>query len=249
LKLTNVLLLTLLGAGLLQATIIQTGSPLTYSSGLVTESLGAATGGTLTTQQSVGGLSFTQSGLSFSSSTGTTLYYDPNGAGQCSNLNGYTLTSMTNCVGDYSYNSSLAAASQSINGTAPYDITLSFAQPVYSASILFAIAGAGPAGTGVFTVTVKNGSSVVDTQTSGLHGNFLSPSSEYLDISELGAFTSISIDEIANVYAINGSNNTFTAIIGNITESTVGTVPEPGTIGLLGFGLASLGYFARRRKA
>jgi hypothetical protein len=249
LKLNKVLFTALLAAGSLQATIIQSGSGVSFSSGLISQNFSSAASGTTSEQGSLNGVTF--SGVTLSSTTSTGLYYDPNGKGLCSmgaqgngGLPNATLVPLTNCVGDYALGQVVnqAHAQSSLVGQAP-NITIGFAVPVYDASFVFALPGA--AGPSVFTVTLKKGNNVVDSVTTGFTGNLLNPNAQYLNIMNEGAFDTISITQVAGIYNANG--NTFNAVIGNINATT--TAPEPGTIGLFGLGFAGLAYFARRRKA
>ena len=223
---------------------------------MITENFMSSSNATLTVQ---GALTpapsvFTStSGISISGSTA--LYWDPNGSTTNCNMGDQgnsgqanpTLVNITGgCVGTY-----LVGGSTTNEGhqyapiaSATPTITIAFANPVYGASFVFALPGNGIAN-GLFTVTLKNsGGQTVDTFTAGT-GNLLNAAAQYLDISNEGAFSSIVISQAANAYS--GNSLSFNALIANLSATT--TAPEPGTIGLLGLGLAGIGYFARRRKA
>jgi hypothetical protein len=267
---TRIAVLTgLLAAGSLQASIIQSGTGLTFTSGLYSQDFSSPSSnpgmpGSLG-NSGTGNTTVTFTGLTLSSSTSSTLYYDPNGDPTSSttvtgaNIAPVKLCSQSNlpfsgsglvpisggCIGTYKVDSTNTtneghAYAPLLNQTP--NITIGFAAPVYGASFVFGIPGAG-AGVNVFNVVLKNNGVIVDTF-SGV-GNLNNQALNWLDISNEGAFNTISITQIAGVYAGNG--NTFNAVIGNLSATT--SVPEPGTIGLLGLGLAGVGYFARRRKA
>ncbi len=264
-KIKNVVLLTLLGAGSLQASIIQTSSAATYSSGLISQNFNTATANPVTAGNSLGNTgtgatTTTFAGVSLSSTSSTTLYYDPNvnSTFGCNTGNNPTTpsipTTLTNCISDYTNAGNAGASSMvqtglhTIAGTSPYEFTVSFGSTqLYASSLLFAVTGSGT--TPVFEVEVLKGGTggtVVDTS-APLMGNVGNAALQYLNISESSSFDTIEVIELNNFTYGSGAygQNGFTFVAGNLTATTA---PEPGTIGLIGLGLAGVGFVARRRR-
>jgi hypothetical protein len=262
-KSLSLILASFIGAATLNASIIQGGTPL---SGSTFQSYSLPN---LTAQSSLG----TSDNLgSFSVSSDVTLYYDPNGAAniggmascntgkdQQGNYTSPTLSGLTNCIGDYNLSNAngspvnqatrQASLYSSSNLTAPDpEITLTFPNSIFALSLVFAVPGG--AGVSPTQVNVYNGNNLVESTV--IAGGLVS-SLEYLNITESTPFTSVVFTEFTSsgtpYDTAATSGLTWNAVLGNVEVSTAAATPEPGTLGLLGIGLASLGYFARRRMA
>ena len=202
-------------AGSLQASIIQTSTGYTYVGGYSQTFTNPSTNpgfqGSLG-NTGTGNTTVTFSGITLSSSTGTGLFYDPNGnpassvtAGG-SNISPVTLCSQGNmpvggtglvpitggCIGTYvtdAVNTNREGAPYSpLSGQTP-NITIGFTSQMYAANFVFGIPGAGTSP--VFKVTVKNGSTVIDTFTTGM-GNLSNQALDWLSITENQTFNTVS---------------------------------------------------------
>jgi PEP-CTERM motif len=245
-KLRNIVFATLVGAGSLQASIVQGSSGLSsftfqqdFSGNATTGPLGPSA--TLPLQQSL--LTNPSASLfqfvSLTSSNSTSLYYDPNGSNGCAQGNGVNaMAPLAACIGDYveSNTSQNQTSSQAIPSNATFSIL--FGVPVYQASFALATAGSTVTNNTIITLHLTGGTTEVDP----IHTNLL-PSQEFVTVSNGLGITSIDISEGSGVA---GSPYTWNAIIGDV-EGT--SAPEPGTMGLLGLGIAGVACFARRRKA
>jgi hypothetical protein len=184
-------------------------------------------------------------GLIFSNLTLTAnsnLYYDPNGAAGCGLGKGGTLPNLVACVGNYSLSGAPSGSLQNypqtdLSSITP-DMVIDFTTPVYATSFLFAAPG-GKAGVNNVQIDIYNGTQKLDTQS--FRSRLMSGA--YVVISENTSFTEVVITQLPG----SRMNTTFNALVGDVKALTA--APEPGTIGLLGFGLVGVGYFARRRKA
>jgi hypothetical protein len=121
------------------------------------------------------------------------------------------------------------------------DLSINFNNNVSATSFLFAAPG-GAAGVANTEIDVFNGTQKIDSLT--FRSQLMSGS--YIVINENQSFNEVVITQLDPTKSESGMNTTFNALIGDV-EAT--EAPEPGTIGLLGFGLAGVGYFARRRKS
>jgi hypothetical protein len=231
-KLIKLSLITVVGAGLLQASILYiptTGLGISAGPNSIVQNFSTPS----ITQQSVlatDGNTATQfAGLTLESDT--SLYYDPNGAAGCGIGKGEsdapTMASLAACVGDSTARSGVGSNGATIQPSLSSlsitpDLNVDFNNPVSAASLFFAAPSAGPGSTSAYLVTT-----------------------------EAQSFNFIEISGLANSVAPVGRTTvyTFTALSGDVQASKVSPVPEPGTIGLLSLGLAGIGYFARRRKA
>jgi hypothetical protein len=267
LKLTKLFLVTALGAGSLQASIIYnqtTGLGLSAGPTSIISSL--ALGSTANYTPLAAANTPTTQYTGFTLEANTALYYDPNGGTGTSGDNcsmgssgagSATVSSpiLTACVGNYNLSGggTPQTPQAALNFASP-DLTVHFTNPMFAASLLFSAPG--QAGVGSLTFEVQlfkaDGTTQVDS-TAFFKATLKSPA--YLVITEAQAFSFVEITELANTgtsgVGATGEGNTgqtFNALIGNLQASTV-PVPEPGTIGLLSLGLAGIGYFARRRKA
>jgi hypothetical protein len=190
----------------------------------------------------------------------TNLYYDPNGAFGCGlgRVASPALPNLVACVGNYSLagtpNGSLQnypqmSAGNNLSALLP-DMAIVFSNSVVATSFLFAAPG-GTAGVNNVELDVYNGAQKIDTL------NFRSQiiSGAYILINENQSFNEVVLTQLSG----SGMNTTFNALVGDVQATTANSIvvggqaltaaPEPGTIGLIGFGLAGVGYFARRRKA
>jgi hypothetical protein len=119
------------------------------------------------------------------------------------------------------------------------DIAINFDTPVYATSFLFAAPGSADGISPNVEVDIYSGAKKIDS----INFRTWLSSGAYVVISENQSFTEVVLTELSGVT----NASTFNAIVGDVQAVTV--APEPGTIGLLGLGLAGVGYFARRRKA
>lgn len=262
-KLRNVVFVSILGAGSLQASIIYnqtTGLGLSAGPNSILQNFSSPSPAQQSVLATSGNFTTQFSGVSLESNTN--LYYDPNGSAGCDIGKGTTATpslptTLTSCVGNYTLSGAPGGANQAYNGTGlptQPSLTMDFSSPVFATSFLFA---APSAGVGSLTFEVQlfkaDGTTQVDS-TQFFKATLTTPA--YLVITEAQSFTFVDITQLANSgtngAGATGEGNTgymFNALVGDVQASTVAVAPEPGTIGLLGLGLAGIGYFVRRRKA
>jgi PEP-CTERM motif len=178
-----------------------------------------------------------------------------------------SLTGMAGCVGNYSLPTQYNSTSSQNNVTTtqktyapatPNQITYSilFAVPVYGVSFYLTTPNNVNTGqvntdvdvydqegnllTGSTPQTNSNG-----TPVSAAINTYLGFNSYETVYSSTVPFTTITLTEDPTVTLTGPSYN---SIVSNISGS-IDPVPEPGTLGLIGLGVAGLTYFARRRKA
>jgi hypothetical protein len=269
LKLRNLAIAGLLFAGPLQASILylqSSGLGLGPGSNSIFQDFSSPSSATAQ-QAQIASSGATGTGTLFSNLTlvsDTNLYYDPNGASGCGVGKGTagspSLPNLTACVGNYSLSGTPAGSNQTTiqSSLAPAVVSqptldVVFNAPVYATSFLFAAPSAGP-NTLTFEVDIYDASNnLLDTQQ--FKATLTTPA--YLIITENKSFKYVDITKLIDSGAQSTIGTTgegtftgaatFNALIGDLQATTV--APEPGTIGLIGFGLAGLGYLARRRKA
>jgi PEP-CTERM motif len=273
LKLTKLFLITALGAGSLQASIIYnqaTGLGLSAGPNSIISNL--SLGSTANFTQLAAANTPTTQYTGFSLVANTALYYDPNGGtngNNCSMGSGgagsATVTNpvLTACVGNYNLSAGGGATPQTIQptllptlspglGVGVYpDLDVDFTNPVFASSLLFSAPGQAGQGSLTFEVNIFSAAHVL-IDTMSFKATLKSPA--YLVITESQAFSVIDIQQLTNSNSTGvgatgegSTGQSFNALIGDLQATT--QAPEPGTIGLLSLGLAGIGYFARRRKA
>ncbi len=262
-KLKNVVFLTSLVAGSLQASIITayTGTTPQGSSSLNpayvdggitspdwTQNFSTSSvslpglEGALNTGQSGGYTGFQH--IVLETATSTELTYDPNGSAQagCSvgklNTASGSLTGFpANCVGNYA----LANPSTGTQTTLPASTITSFSILLDEPEDYVAFELSIP---GVLTHDNTN----VQVYTAG--GQLIDQA--YVEITTIGGDSWVYVSEAQNFTEVTLSStgwNEANSVGWNFVLGDVEAAPEPGTMALLGLGLAGIGYFARRRKA
>ncbi len=277
-KLTKILLIAVLGAGSLQASIIYnqaTGLGLSAGPNSIISDL--SLGSTANYTQLAAANAPTTQYTGFSLEANTALYYDPNGGtsgNNCSMGSGgagsATVTNpvLTACVGNYNYRllrrcystddtpTLLPTLSDGL-GVGNPEIDIDFTNPVFAASLLFSAPGQAGQGSLTFEVNIFSAAHVFKlTPRCCFKATLTSSSCLSWSLLKSQAFSVIELIQLTNsgttgVGAMGEGNTgqTFNALLGDVQASTVQVVPEPGTIGLLSLGLAGIGYFVRRRKA
>jgi hypothetical protein len=249
-KLLKLFLITVLGAGLLQASIL-------YNQAAT---LGLSAGPN-SIVENFSTPSLTQfAGLTLQSNT--SLYYDPNGAAGCGvakgETNASTLPNLAACAGDSTLagaNSNEATIQPSLSSLlVTPDINVDFNNPVSAASLFFAAPNAGPGST-TFEVQLYKTDQTTPVDVPNLFMATLNTSA-YLVTTEGQPFSFIDLTEltysapgVTPVMSQGARGYLFNGLIGQVQASALSPVPEPGTIGLLILGLAGIGYFVRRHKA
>jgi hypothetical protein len=247
--------LAILGAGSLQATIITAYSggmanPLYGPGGFLspewTQNFGTVITNPVPAAQGSLGTSYTNFSNINLTSSGGNLIYDPNGsaAAGCNlgkTASGGSLTGYTNCVGNYTLANTSTGTQKDVSGTTPTATSFSILYDVPVAATAFQISLPG----------VLNLSDNTFIQVYDVNHNLIDSSHVHLDLTGADAWVYITGESSAIGSVVVSSTNfneanggTWNFVLGNVQAA-----PEPGTMALLGLGLAGIGFVARRKAA